>query len=353
MTGPVPWSRVHPRDLKAYLVLLYQAVGTSAAAARIIASAQVETDLCGVATHGSRMAPRYLAALADGRLKARPRPTVLADGPVCLALDADHAPGPLAAATAMRRAQRRAASHGMGVVTVRGAGHPGAVGTYAAQAARAGLVGIVAAQTSSPSVAPHGGSTPVLGNTALAIAVPGQGDAPVLLDMACGALSWGRVRDLSATGKKLPPGAALDIDGRPTRSPQHARVLRTFGGAKGSALAMVLELLVGALTGSSLLPSDGEGRGLLCLALAPWHLEPGHRLGERVVEVCEAVRTSDGALGTGTRIPGDRAWSARRAALVHGIPLAGHHLHALTDAGRRWSVDPRLLHARPPIRSRG
>ncbi|MFE4829863.1 Ldh family oxidoreductase [Streptomyces sp. NPDC056672] len=326
-------------ELTSYLERLYRAAGMSLGGSRTMAEAHVEADLRGIPGHGSRLVPGYLAKLASRALNPRPRMRVLHTSAGCLALEGDLAPGPLAARAAVSAAVLRARQHGTGLVTVSGAGHAGALGVHLTRAARLGLITVLAAQTSSASVALHGGTgRPVLGNSALAIAVPGpDSDEPVVVDMAMGSMSWGSLH--ARAGRPLPPGSAVGRDGRQVSDPAEAVALLPGGGVRGQALAVIVELLVGSLTAGSPLPEGREGRGLLCLALAPSRLGAAAALPSGVRAVSAAVREDGG------RMPGDRAWAHRSDATAHGIPMDDDTLRALVDAGRpavpapaRWTA---------------
>ncbi|MDX3855780.1 Ldh family oxidoreductase [Streptomyces sp. AK02-01A] len=323
-------------QLDDYLVRLYRAAGMTRAGARTVAGAQVEADLRGVFGHGSRLAPGYAEKLRCGRLNPRPTVRAVQSGEGCLVLDGDLAPGALAARYAVEAATDRAHRTGLGLVAVRNAGHAGALGVPAAHLARLGLVGVLAAQTSSPSVAVLGGpGTALLGNCALAVAVPGpDAKRPVLVDLAAGAMSWGRLHEHARAGRELPEGCALDERGRATRDAAAATVLLPSG-ERGQALAIVLELLVGALTGSSTLPRGADGRGLLCLAIDPDRLGTATRLSGAVAEFAHALAEHS------ARLPGDRAWAHHDHARNHGIALNRHDLAALIAAGHPHVRAPR------------
>ncbi|MFC8849114.1 MULTISPECIES: Ldh family oxidoreductase [unclassified Micromonospora] len=334
---PVP-----ARHLASYLQCLYEAAGMTRVGARVMAEAQVEADLRGICGHGSRLAPTYLDKLRTGRLNPRPLIRAVRDEDAIRVVDADLAPGPLAARTAAAAAMLRAQRWGIAAVTVHRAGHIGALGIPAAKVARSGLVGVVAAQASARSVALHGGTgTPVLGSSALAVAVPGPDrQRPVLVDLAAAATSWGSLHQLARTDQPLPDGTALDADGRATHDPTHATVLLPAG-ERGQALAIVLELLVGALTGSAPVPTGDDGRGLLIMALDPRRLSTAYALTTGVAALADAVRQQ------GARMPGDRAWSHRDRTLHDGVRLNASDLSALLDAGRRLNVPAPHGWARP------
>lgn len=329
--------RVPAPELADYLERLYRAAGMSRGGARTMAAAHVEADLRGIPGHGSRLAPPYVAKLRSGRLNPRPRVRALHDSGVCLVLDADLAPGPLAARLAVTACVSRARRNGIGLVSVHRAGHAGALGVAASQAATQGLVSMVAAPTSSASVALLGGTgAPVLGNSAFAVAVPGpEPDQPVVVDLAAASSSWGRVHHRARTGQDLPEGCALDAAGRPVRDPHQAAVLLPAG-ERGQALAIVLQLLLGALTSTCPLPVGAEGRGLLSLAVDPARL--GTDVAAAAGEIARAVRAQ------GARMPGDRAWTHRTTAQKDGIELDDHDLATLIAAGQ---PDVRAPHGWP------
>ncbi|MEV4212524.1 Ldh family oxidoreductase [Micromonospora sp. NPDC049662] len=326
-------TRVRAGQLAGFLARLYRAAGMTQAGARVMADGHVEADLRGIPGHGSRLAPSYLDKLRAGRLNSRPLVRTVHDAEAVLVVDADLAPGPVAARLAVDAAMLRARRCGVAAVTVRRAGHVGALGIPAAQLARRGLVGLVTAQASAPSVALHGGTgTPVLGSSALAIAVPGPDQQrPVLIDLAAAAMSWGRLHQLARTGRMLPDGSALDTDGVPVHDPTLAAVLLPAG-ERGQGLAIVLELLVGALTGGAPLPAGDDGRGLLVVAVDPRRLGVADSLPGGVAAVAHAVREQGG------RMPGDRAWSHRDRARQDGIHLDSGDLAALVNAGRHANV---------------
>jgi LDH2 family malate/lactate/ureidoglycolate dehydrogenase len=321
-------TRVPAAGLAGYLERLYRAAGMSGDDAAAMADAHVEADLRGIPGHGSRLAPVYLGKLRDGRLSPRPRITPVRTVGACLVADADLAPGPVAARHAVGASVELARRHGTGLVIVRRAGHAGALGTAATRAAEQGLAVVLATPASSASVALLGGTgTPLLGNSALAVALPGPDfGQPVVLDMAASSISWGRVHHRARTGQALPDGCALDAAGRPARDPREAAALLPAG-ERGQAAVIVLQALLAALAGTAPLPDGTEGRGLLSLAIDPALLGAAG-LAAATETISRAVR------GQGARMPGDRSWAHRSAVLRDGIELDDADLAALTAAGQ-------------------
>lgn len=320
-------TRVPAEELTGYLERLYRAAGMTRGDAATMAAAHVEADLRGIPGHGSRLAPSCLGKLRDGRLRPRPQITPVHQAGACLVLDAGLAPGPVAASHAVEASMGLARRHGTGLVIARRAGHAGALGTAATRAADQGLAVVLAAPSSSASVALLGGTgTPVLGNSALAVALPGpEPGQPVVLDMAASSMSWGRLHQHARTGQDLPGGCALNAAGQTARDPREAAVLLPAS-ERGQAAAVVLQALLAALGATAALPDGTEGRGLLSLAIDPG-VPGGGSLAAAVGEISRAVR------GQGARMPGDRAWAHRAAALRDGIELDDADLAALAAAG--------------------
>jgi len=145
----------------------------------------------------------------------------------------------------------------------------GAMGYYAEKIADAGFIGICMA--GSPKVlALHGSSKAAMGTNPIAVAAPVL-EEPLVIDMATAAMSYFEVVRRSREGEALPPGIASGPDGLPTISAQTALkgALHAFGGAKGSALALAVEILTGPLCGAAMLGDDADGRGHFILAIDP------------------------------------------------------------------------------------
>ena len=145
----------------------------------------------------------------------------------------------------------------------------GAMGYYAEKIANAGFIGICMA--GSPKVlALHGSSKAAMGTNPIAVAAPASGE-PLVIDMATAAMSYFEVIRRSRDGEDLPQGIASGPDGLPTVSAQAALkgALHTFGGAKGSALALAVEILTGPLCGAAMLGDEADGRGHFILAIDP------------------------------------------------------------------------------------
>src|SRR5580692_4035947 len=112
---------------------------------------------------------------------------------------------------------------------------------------------------SARSVAPFGGTRPVLGTNPIAFGMPSS-RGPVVLDMGTSAFMGTALAYRQRLGQLLPDGVAVDAEGRPTRDPAQGRLgaLLPFGGYKGFGLALIVQAL-GVLAGSALDPDKDDG----------------------------------------------------------------------------------------------
>lgn len=195
-----------------------------------------------------------------------------------------------------------ATTHGLALVTTVGTDtSSGALGYYAQRIARHGLIALVAAG-SPKTMALHGGRSPVLGSNALALAVPVAGHDPLLLDMTTAATPVFNLHRARYRGEPIAEGLALDSAGRPTVDAVQALAgaLLPWGGAKGSGLALMLEILTGPLTGAAIVGDPIDSRGNVLLALNPAVIAPDGTFDERLSQFLHRLESIDG----GARLPG-------------------------------------------------
>lgn len=220
--------------------------------ARVQGEQLLAGDLRGHPSHGLRrletLAQRIRAGVLDPAAEARLEWTT----PAVLTVDGRRGLGPPAAHAAVDGLIERMGETGVAAGAVRNANHLGMLAPYVERIADRGGVGL-ALTTSEALVHPWGGSEAMVGTNPVALAVPTGGE-PLVLDMATGQISMGKVLDHAARGVALPEGAAVDSDGNPTTDAAAAAegAISPFGGPKGYGLAVAVELMVAALTGTAL-----------------------------------------------------------------------------------------------------
>lgn len=306
------------------------------------AALMVEADLQEVHSHGVRMLPGLLKAIADGQVKAVPQLRMIREFSATCMLDGDNGPGRHVALHAMDRAVDLAALHGVGVCLAIRTSHWGRAHNYAVQAARRGMVGICTTN-GMPCMAVWGAKGRIIGNNPLAIAVPrGEAEDPVVLDMAMSQAAVGKVGTWLREGREIPSGWGLDADGRP--SMDAGAILQgavlPFGGHKGAGLALMLELLTAALAGGAFGNEieAGDRSGIdpdsckLFIALNPEAFGGRQILTGRVNDFLAYLGMAAAETGSFTW-PGQRGWAARAANLEKGVPLHREIVGHLADAG--------------------
>jgi (2R)-3-sulfolactate dehydrogenase (NADP+) len=219
--------------------------------------------------------------------------------------------------------------------------HFGQAGAHAERLARHGLVALVFGNTPK-AMAFWGGRTMRLGTNPLAFAAPLPRDAhakdapPLVVDLAMTVAARAKIIAAQKAGKPIPGDWAVDSDGNPTTDPAAALAgrLLPIGGAKGGALALMIEVLAAALTGShfgweasSMFDDQGgpPNLGYLFIAIDPQRLSGG-AFDARMTDLLASA-----AMEPEVRLPGSRRIALRERAAREGITIPAA-LHADIDA---------------------
>lgn len=302
--------------------------GVPAPIRAIEAEIMAEADLLGVPSHGVRMLPGLVKAIRAGHCKPSPQLNLTRErGAICV-LECDNGPGRYTSAQAMSHAIERARASGVGVCLALHTTHWGRAHAYAYRAAQAGLIGLCTTNA-IPNMLAWGSSQPLLGNNPLAIGVP-HGPAPIVLDMAMSQAAVGKVGTYLREGKKAPPGWGLDSAGQPTDDPAAIMAARRFlpmGDHKGAGLALMIELLTGALAGGLFSQEIAQanaggmdaGTTKLFAAIDVEAFIERERFDQRVDDMLEYLRTAEPGLAV--LYPGERGWQTRERYLAEGIPI--------------------------------
>ena len=244
--------------LRGFASALFGRAGMSDAHAHTIADVLVWANLRGMDSHGVMRIPRYVEMIAAGDMNPAPDLRVATETAASVLLDADRAAGPVAMSAAMDHAIAKAREVGIGFALVRATTHTAAVGYYTTRAAEAGMAGL-AISASWPNMAYHGARAAGASTNPISIAVPGGANGPVVLDMGTGIVSIGKLMQARKTGTPIPEGWALDAKGNPTTDPKTAQIPLPLGGAKGSGLSLMIELITSLIVANPLLAETLEG----------------------------------------------------------------------------------------------
>lgn len=297
----------------------------AAATARALIAGEAE----GQAGHGLSRVPQYAAFLGNGRADGAAVPAVIAQRGGAALVDARHGLAYPALALAVDQAAIRAAAQGVAFLGIVNSHHAGAMSLPVAALARRGYVAL--AFTNSPAAMPvPGGRRPLMGTNPVAAAFPRRDEPPMVIDMALSEVARGKIMVAAKAGKPIPAGWALDAEGNPTTDPKAALsgAMLAMGGTKGALLALIVELLCCALTGSafgfeadSFFQDEGNRPrlGHALIAIDPGALAGREAFLDRVEFLLAAMQADPGV-----RLPGSRraALAARAAAEGLEVPDA-------------------------------
>lgn len=320
-------ASVSPSAFESFIADIFQASGVSAEDAAAAAPSFVWASLRGVDSHGINRVPRYLEMFDSGVANPTPSITVSDTAPGVAVIDADFAPGPVALTRAVDVAVAKARTQGVAIVSVRNTVHTGALGYYASLIADQGFVGIGMA-AGSPMMSYEGAVGASVATSPLAIAVPGTGEKPtVLLDMASSLIAMGKIAQYKREGKQLPEGSATTADGTPTTDPEIAKIPTPLGGAKGSGLSLMFELLTSVLVAAPILTAYHAGQkkhrqNATLIVIDPAAFGPVEQFAANVDATIDTIHGLPKADGVERiLVPGERsaATSAKRSDT--GIPV--------------------------------
>jgi (2R)-3-sulfolactate dehydrogenase (NADP+) len=301
------------------------ACGASAASAASTARALVAAEADGQAAHGLARVPAYAAQVRSGKVKGDAVPVATRAAPGVLRVDADHGFAYPAIDLALEGLVPLARAQGIAAAAVHRSHHFGQVGAHAERLADAGLVALVFGNTPK-AMAFYGGRRAMLGTNPLAFAAPLADGAPLVVDLALSVAARGKIVAAQKAGKTIPADWAVDRDGRPTTDPAAALAgtLSPIGGAKGGALALMVEILGAALTAgafgweaSSFFDAEGSppDMGHLFIAIDPGPTSGG-AFASRMATLAAAM-----AEEPESRLPGSRRLAARELARAEGVAV--------------------------------
>jgi (2R)-3-sulfolactate dehydrogenase (NADP+) len=300
--------------------------GASKAMAQATAEALVAAETEGLSGHGLSRVALYCEHLRQRRADGKAKPRVIRKKGGAVLVDAHGGLAYLATALAVKEASRRAQRHGVAFAGVTNSHHFGAAAHHLAAVARAGLVGI--ALTNSPSaINAWGGKKAFYGTNPIAAIFPRRDADPIVVDLSLTEVVRGKIMLHAKEGKPIPLGWAVDKDGNPTTDPKAALTgsLTAIGGVKGTALALMVEILCVALTGAAFSFENDS------------YFEPGNKpcIGHAFIVIDpEALAGADGYYArletmiasmladNGVRLPGARRQRAAAGAKADGLQLS-------------------------------
>ena len=279
--------------------------------ATILADLIMKAERDGSLSHGLFRLPAYVSGLKSGKINGKARPEVKKISPSVIKVLGNNCLAPMVLNKGLPELIKTAKENGVAVLAINNSHHMAAMWPETEMIAEQGLVAF-ACTSYKPSVAPAGATKPLFGTNPISFAWPRPGKTPVVYDMATASMAMGEVQVAKREGHKVPLGTGLNKDGKETTDPGEIAdggVLLPFGGYKGSGIAMMVELLAGALVGDNFSyetaakdnndggpPSGGE----FILAISPDKLS-GNDWNKHSNEFFDKMKSMDGV-----RLPGER-----------------------------------------------
>lgn len=313
-------------QLVALLEVRLLKAGMSGKVARIIATNCASCERDGTLSHGVFRIPGYEGSLRSGWVDGHAEPVLSHMSPSFIRVDAANGFAQSALALARPFVDQAVADTGVAIVALRNSHHFSALWPDLEPFAEAGLISFTMV-TGGPAVRPRGANKSVFGTNPIAFATPVEGARPLIMDFATSTMSQGDLRIARDEGRRVPLGTGVGKGGRDTDDP--AEILRDggilpFGGHKGAALSLMVELLASAFTGGEFshevdmasTPGAETPRTGQFLMVADPKRGGNDAFGLRVAILVDMLRRSGMS-----RLPSDRRYRRRAEAEQSGIPV--------------------------------
>lgn len=315
--------------LRTQVERIFLGLGASESVAHRLADSLVESNLVGHDSHGVLRVPEYVERIRVGALRLDGAIEVVRETAATALIDCGWNLGQVALPQGMELAIHKARSAGIGMVVLGHCDHTGRVGEYVVSAAQAGMIGQLTCNGSLPGgiVAPYGGARRALGANPIAWALPAADRPPIFFDFATSIVAHGKLQVAADRGEQVPEGWILDKHGNPTSDPQAQfddGAILPFGGHKGYALSVMIELLSGGLSGAGfpLLPGYRWDQGTTLIAIDISAFQPLEEFKQQAAEFALHLKAVPRAAGVDEiLLPGEIEWRTRAVREQEGIPL--------------------------------
>ncbi len=349
---------IRPDALRRFASELFTHAGAAESVALDVAQHLVEANLKGHDSHGVGMIPAYVRNIRVGHLDVNAHAAVVRDNGAVLLVDGKFGFGQIVGREATDLAIERVKTTGVVCLGLRNAHHLGRIGAYGERCGRAGLVSVhfVNVVGHEPQVSPWGGRERRMTTNPFCCVVPRDGQDPVVLDMATSAIALGKVRVAHFKGTPVEDGALVDSQGQPTNDPEVMfrepfGALGPFGKHKGYGLALMCELLGGALAGEWTAQPARERPGTIVNHMLMFVLDPaafGNRdaFQQEVFAMVDYITSTMPARGFDrVRVPGDPERESFVARNRDGIIIDDNSWSGIVEAARHAGLDDTAINA--------
>ena len=338
---------INYNDLVHFTESMLCQVGLDAYSRNAVTTGLCESSLRGVDSHGIRLLPHYINSAVTGRKNPKPNMQFHESFVSAGMLDADHAFGHAAGFKAIDIAMGIAAKTGISAISVTRSSHPGAMASFVLRAARKNFIAMAFTQADS-LILSHGGKRPYFGTNPIAMAAPRKDMEPFCLDMAPTLFSWNKLKSYREQGRELPNHVAVNDLAVPITNPDDASCLVGIGEHKGYALAAMVEVLCGALSGMTI------GRGIPSMfqsdmdqprKLAQFYIVMRSDIAidseaflERMKHMAHEMLQEPTNNGSKLLLPGDKEAKTAKLRTKNGIPLDNNTYEQLIKLSEDFRV---------------
>ena len=338
-TGAV---RVAPAEMITFGIALLRHGRATPEHARVVMEHLVTSSAMGLHSHGVMRVPQYLAEMTSGIINVAAQPAVTQLAPGRLAIDGQRGFGQVVGMTMVEVLAPAARANGIAIINGRHLGHTGRIGAYPEALAKAGLIGITVCN-GAPSghwVAAFGGRDGRISTNPIAFAWPVESGEPVVADFSTAAAPEGVVRVMRDRKVEAPEGYLRDAAGKPTRDPNvlyavPKGAIQPLGGDlgyRGTALALLVEVLTTMLNGDEVDDTTRKGTDMTMIAIAPQSRFAA--LTRRLSDHLRASPPLDAKRPV--LMPGDRELQSMRVA--NGIRVDEPTWRAMSEAGSKAGI---------------
>jgi LDH2 family malate/lactate/ureidoglycolate dehydrogenase len=336
--------------LRTFCERVFLSCGMAQEDAAIVADSLVQANLRGVDSHGVTRVGIYVKRLKMGLVNPHPNVEVVRESAAALLVDGDNGMGQVVGVRALDLGLDKAKESGGVSVGVRRSNHYGA-GAYYVQRAVAQDVVAFAYSNAPPTMAPWGGVDPYVGTNPYSYGVPAGEHWPIILDMATSIVARGKIILAAERDEPIPEGWAVDKQGNPTTDAREALEgsVLPFGGPKGYAISLMIDIMAGALTGAGFGPrvnslydefDEPQNVGAFFQLIDIGHFAEPATFKARVDRMIEEIKSSRKAAGTEEIfLPGEIEYRKEQERRASGIPVGAETVAELREVGRSCGVD--------------
>ena len=348
----MPAPRVDPERLLDFCTAVYTGVGMPAQDAHLVADTLVQADLWGHQSHGVLRLGWYRDRVLNKVMNPVTRPEFVVDAGAMALIDGRDGVGHVLTVLATREVVQRAKAHGIGAVGVRMSNHFGTCMYYTIMGAREGCV-MFLTTNGGPAMAPWGGMKKIIGTNPWSVAAPVGERAPFVVDMAQTGVARGKIYLARNKRQPIPLGWAINAKGEPTTDPQEAidGIILPMAEHKGYAIAAMVDVLSGVLTGSGFLSAvhspyktaEKSNCGHLMIAIDIAKFQPLAEFNRRMEAFADEIKAVPAARGFDEVFyPGEIEWNNDRRNRREGIEFPEDTIADLKRIAREAGLESRL-----------